>query len=191
MKIMLIVLIAISSISMVIYGWFFQIKWWKLVFGIPAFLAALGLETLITTPEDFLFVVLLFAPIIEESVKLLSTIYGKDVKTGVAVGLMFAMIENAMYFNSFGFIFITLFLVREFTDPILHATTTSISVKTWKKSYLALPIAIGMHMGWNLFGYLTVTDPYLIYIPAIIYVTILYFNVFKKERKINVVPEGT
>ncbi len=187
-----IVMLLVASIAIVIYGWFFRIKWWKLSFGIPAFVSAYFIEEYITTPENFLLIVLIIAPIIEETMKFVSTIYGKDVKTAIAVGLMFALMENAMYFNAFGFIFLSLFLVREFTDPVLHATTTSISVRLWKKSYLALPIAIGLHIGWNYYGYLTITNPYLIYIPTIIYGIILCIIALNDEKigKIKIAPEG-
>ena len=183
MEIKLLEMLLISSISVIIYGWFFKIKWWKLVFGIPPFLIALGLEDLSLSYFSLLVIAIIVAPIIEESVKFLFTFYGKDVKAAIAVGLSFALIENALYFNSFGSIFLLIFLLREFTDPILHSTTTAISTFTWKKGigYVGLPVAILMHASWNLFGYYTATMSYLIYVMAGIYGTILIL-IWKKEE---------
>jgi|ACXJ01.1.fsa_nt_gi hypothetical protein len=188
-------MLGISAISILIYGWFFQIKWWKLVFGIPPFIAAFFLESYITNMQNYIFIVLIMAPIIEESLKFLSTIVKRTIDTGIAVGLMFALIENAMYFRAYGFIFLTIFLVREFTDPILHSTTTGIATYAWKKKYLGIPlvIAILMHMGWNEIGYLTIRNPDMIYIPAIIYGIILYsiLMVRKKNKKpdVSIIPK--
>ena len=111
----------------------------------------------------------------------------KRVKTGITVGLSFALIENALYFNSFGSIFLLIFLLREFTDPILHSTATAISTFTWKKSigYVGLPIAILMHASWNLFGYYTATMSYLIYVMAGIYGTILIMIWIKNDKELN------
>ena len=177
--------LGLSAIAVVIYGWFFKIKWWKLLFGIPPFLIALGLEVLSLSYFSLLVITIIIAPIIEECAKFLFTFYGKDVKTGIAVGLMFAGIENALYFNSFGSIFLFIFLLREFTDPILHSTTTAISTFTWKKGigYAGLPIAILMHASWNLFGYYTASMSYAIYVIAIIYGTILILLWRNTENK--------
>ena len=187
MEIKLLEMILISSISVIIYGWFFKIKWWKLVFGVPPFLIALGLEDLSLSYFSLFVIAIIIAPIIEESAKFLFTFYGKDVKTGIAVGLSFALIENALYFNSFGSIFLLIFLLREFTDPILHSTTTAISTFTWKKGigYAGLPIAILMHASWNLFGYYTATMSYLIYVMAGIYGTILIMIWMKNDKELN------
>ena len=187
MEIKLLEMILISSISVIIYGWFFKIKWWKLVFGIPPFLIALGLEDLSLSYFSLLVIAIIIAPIIEESMKFLFTFYGKDVKTGIAVGLSFALIENALYFNSFGSIFLLIFLLREFTDPILHSTTTAISTFTWKKGigYIGLPLAILMHASWNLFGYYTASMSYLIYVMAGIYGTILIIIWMKNDKESN------
>ena len=70
---------AISAISVVIYGWFFKIKWWKIVFGIPPFLIALVLEDMALTYFSLMIIVVIIAPIIEECVKFLFTFYGKDI----------------------------------------------------------------------------------------------------------------
>ena len=185
MEVRLLEMFLISSISVIIYGWFFKIKWWKLVFGIPPFFIALGLEDLSLSYFSLFVIAIIIAPIIEESVKFLFTFYGKDVKTGIAVGLSFALIENALYFNSFGSIFLLIFLLREFTDPILHSTTTAISTFTWKKGigYAGLPIAILMHASWNLFGYYTASMSYLIYVMAGIYGTILIIIWMKKDKE--------
>ena len=186
MDIGLIEMLLISSISVIIYGWFFKIKWWKLVFGIPPFLIALALEDLSLSYFSLLMIAIIIAPIIEETAKFLFTFYGKDMKTGIAVGLSFALIENALYFNSFGSIFLLIFLLREFTDPILHSTTTAISTFTWKKGigYIGLPLAILMHASWNLFGYYTASMSYLIYVMAGIYGTILIV-IWRKTEKID------
>ena len=75
MEIKLLEMILISSISVIIYGWFFKIKWWKLVFGIPPFLIALGLEDLSLSYFSLLVIAIIIAPIIEESAKFLFTFY--------------------------------------------------------------------------------------------------------------------
>ena len=187
MEIKLFEMFILSFIAVVIYGWFFRIKWWKLVFGIPPFLIAFVLEYLALSYFSLLLIVIIIAPIIEECSKFIFTFHGKDVKTGIAVGLMFAGIENTLYFNAFGSIFLFIFLLREFTDPVLHSTTTAISTFSWKKGigYLGLPIAILMHASWNLFGYYTVTMPYLVYAIAGIYGTILIMIWMKKDKELN------
>ena len=83
MDIGLIEMLLISSMSVVIYGWFFRIKWWKLVFGIPPFLMALVLEDLSLSYFSLLMIAIIIAPIIEETAKFLFTFYGKDVKTDI------------------------------------------------------------------------------------------------------------
>lgn len=187
MEIELIEMFAISAMSIVLYGWFFKIKWWKLSLGIPAFIISLVLEFLSLSWFSLLIIVILIAPIIEESTKFLFTYFGKDIKTGIAIGLSFALIENALYFNTYAGIFLMIFLLREFTDPILHSTTTAISSFTWRKGikYIALPIAILMHASWNLFGFYTTSDSYLIYIPAILYGSILIVLWKNHDKKIE------
>ncbi len=168
--------ILISAMAVLIYGWFFQIRWKYLLFGIPPFFIALGLEELSLSYFSYMIILIVIAPIVEEISKFVFTFYRKDVKTGIAVGLMFALIENALYFNSFASIFLLVFLLREFTDPILHSTTTSISTFTWKREigYVGLPVAILMHSVWNYYGILTINSPYLVFVIAIIYGIILY-----------------
>jgi RsiW-degrading membrane proteinase PrsW (M82 family) len=175
---------AISALSVAIYGWFFKIKWWKMVFGIPPFIIALVLEEMALTFFSLMLIVVIIAPIIEECAKFLFTFYGKDIKTGIAVGLMFALIENALYFQTYGEIFLFIFLLREFSDPILHSTTTSISTFTWKKGigYLGLPIAITMHTFWNFFGYITASQPYYVYAITLVYGSILIIIWYKKTQ---------
>ncbi len=187
MNIGFIEMLLISSISVIIYGWFFEIKWRKLIFGIPPFLMAFVVEYLSLSYFSLLLITIIIAPIIEESAKFLFTFHGKDVKTGISVGLTFALIENTVYFNSFGSIFLLIFLLREFTDPILHSTTTAISTFTWKKGigYIGLPLAILMHASWNLFGYYTATMSYLIYVMAAIYGAILIMIWMKNDKGLD------
>ena len=177
--------ILISAMAVLIYGWFFQIRWKYLLFGIPPFFIALGLEELSLSYFSYMIILIVIAPIVEEISKFVFTFYRKDVKTGIAVGLSFALIENALYFNSFGSIFLLIFLLREFTDPILHSTTTAISTFTWKKGigYVGLPVAILMHASWNLFGYYTASMSYLIYIIAGIYGSILIVIWMKNDKE--------
>ena len=185
----ILVLAIISSFSVLTYFWFFQVSWKKALYGIliggPAsFLASLVLEEISLTYLSMLIVIIIFAPIIEESMKFVATRYGRNTDAGIGVGMGFALLENALYYSSFFYMFNLIFVLREFSDPILHGTTTSVATFTWKKKYLSIGAAIGMHMGWNVFAVLTSVDPFLVIIPSVVFFAVLYAVRNKEKLKI-------
>ena len=168
----------ISALAIIIYGWFFQIKWKYLLLGIPPFIIALSMEILSIPYFSYMIILVLIAPLIEEVSKFVFTYFSKnkDMNVGIAVGLMFALIENALYYNAFGSLFLLVFLLREFTDPILHSTTTSISTFTWKKGigYVGLPVAIVLHMTWNYYSVIMINYQFMVFLIAFVYFVIMY-----------------
>ena len=157
-------------VAMVLFGWYFEIKWKHLLLGLPPFFIALFVERYIVLDFTTIVFLIFVAPVIEEVVKFLHTIPNKDKKTGVAVGLMFAGLENMVYFISFSYSFLLVFWLRELTDPILHSTTTSIATRTWEGKILTgIGLAILMHAFWNFISLLIINDYYWIWVMAGMY----------------------
>ena len=146
--------ILLSAAPFPVFWYFTRFRLRSLLLGVVALFIAyyieLGEEMVIGSGGEILMIIFL-APVVEEIVKFLMTWYKKDVRTGVGVGLGFAMIENAMYFTydsplvGLG----TLLMFRELQDPILHSSTVSVSVRSWKGvPYIILSIA--MHSIYNI-----------------------------------------
>ena len=184
-----VILLAVSGIG--IYGWYFKIRWKMLVMGIPAIIGAYYIELYFLNLSfiDMFILLVVVAPIVEELLKFLCTIFGKDIKTAMSVGLMFATVENILYYMAFSGIFFFIFSLREFTDPLLHMTTTSFSVKAWKRRFYGIIIAISMHSFWNYYSIQIANFPYLIFILALVYGSILVINIRIEKTKIkNIKP---
>ena len=181
-----IVLFTLSALG--IYGWYFRIRWKMLIMGIPAIVGAYFIEIYfvqLSFIDMFVFLVVI-APIVEELLKFLCTFFGKDVRTATAVGLMFATVENLLYYISYSGIFLFVFSVREFTDPLLHMTTTSVSVQAWKKwkrRFYGIIIAVIMHSFWNWFSIQILGNSYMIYAVAIPYGVVLAWIVRRDRIK--------
>lgn len=176
----------LSSISVIIIGFLLKIKWWKMLFGIPAYALAYYAELRVATPYDLIILIVFIAPVIEEVSKFLFTIFGRNARTGAAVGLMFAFIENATYFYAYRYMLLYIFGLREFTDPILHSSTTSISSKSYNGNVLWLVIAIGMHMLWNYLSIVIADNGRLlplIFFLAVIYAIALYMRIYWKKKQ--------
>ncbi len=189
MSLLEIILFTLSAMG--IYGWYFRIKWKMLVMGIPAIVGAYFIEIYfvqLSFIDLFVFLVVI-APIVEESLKFLCTFFGRDTKTAMAVGLMFATVENLLYYISYSGIFLFVFSVREFTDPLLHMTTTSISVQTWKwkRRFYGIVMAVVMHSFWNYFSIQIMSSSYLIYAVAIPYGVILMWIVRRERKKQKII----
>ena len=174
----------VSFIPVILFGWYFQIKWKYLLLGLPPFLVALFMELFFKPYFSAIVFLIFIVPVIEEVLKFLHTAGNKDKKTGVAIGLMFAGLENFLYFMSFSSVFFLIFILRELSDPILHSTTTSISTRTWKGKILTgIGLSIFLHSFWNFFSVIIATDYYLIWILASVYFTIEI--VYMKDVKLK------
>lgn len=180
----------ISAISVSVWFFIFRPKWYYLGLGAIALVLAYFFESLLETPVDLVIMLIFVAPVVEEIIKFLLTIQKKfqvNVKAGIGIGLGFALFENALYFQDFSLAFpsmlLTVIVVREFTDPILHSTTTSIATRGWKKFRYVL-LAIFMHSTWNI---LTMSNNYtIIGLLTVLYAFILLFSggkIFKKSDK--------
>lgn len=176
--------ILVSVAPFPVFWYFTRFRLRSLLLGVVALFIAyyieLGEEMAIGAGGEILMIVFL-APVVEEIVKFLMTWYRKDVRAGVGVGLGFAMIENAMYFTydsplvGLG----TLLMFREMQDPILHSSTVSVSVRSWKGiPYVFL--SIGMHSLYNIIS----LSNNLIEMIAIssVYAVVLGYMVYKSRK---------
>ena len=189
MSLLEIILFTLSAMG--IYGWYFRIKWRMLVMGIPAIVGAYFIELYfvqLSFIDMFVFLVVV-APIVEESLKFLCTFFGRDTRTAMAVGLMFATVENLLYYISYSGIFLFVFSVREFTDPLLHMTTTTFSVRVWKRRFYGIVMAVAMHSFWNYFSIQITGSSYLIYAVAIPYGVILMWAVRRERKKLKIIEK--
>ena len=173
---------AISGVSFVIFGFVYRVKWKYLVLGIVPFFIARYVETRMLTPSDLIIMLIFIAPVWEELLKFLFTFFRKTFDGGIIVGLTFAWIENAFYYEAYFHTPLFLFVVaiREFTDPVLHSTTVSISQKTWQGKFRYLGFAILLHAIWNTIA--VIGTMYEIAFVAIIYFGITYYR-YRKIRK--------
>jgi len=141
-----------------------------------------------------IFISLVFiAPIIEELIKFSATIYGKQIRNGLGVGLGFALSENALYFHNFLAnlsLFIALvvsyLIMRGFADPLLHSFTASLDAKTWeKRNPLWIIGSIGTHIGYNFLAVLMAAITFLpdIYIIVLTEIIMLFAGIFFVTRK--------
>jgi RsiW-degrading membrane proteinase PrsW (M82 family) len=177
---------AISAVSFVIFRFVYRVKWRYLVLGVVPFFIARYVETYMLTPSDLILMLIFIAPVWEEILKFLFTFFRKTFDGGIAVGLTFAWIENAFYYVTYFHtsLFLFVVLIREFTDPVLHSTTTSISQKSWQGKFRYLGIAILLHAMWNTVA--VVGTMYEILSVAVIYFGITYYR-YRKIRKQNII----
>ena len=179
--------ILLSALPFPVFWYFTRFRLRSLLLGVMALFIAyyleLGEEMVIGAGGEILMIVFL-APVVEEIVKFLMTWYRKDVRAGVGVGLGFAMIENAMYYTSLSPIagLGTLLMFREIQDPILHSSTVSVSVRSWKGiPYILLSIA--MHSVYNIIS-LSNNLAEMIGISSV-YAVVLGYMVFRIRKTKN------
>lgn len=175
---------AISGVSFIVFRFVYHVKWRYLVLGVIPFFIARYVEDFMLSPSDLILMLLVIAPVWEEILKFIFTYFHKTFEGGIAVGLTFAWIENAFYYEAYfhSSLFLTVVLLREFTDPVLHSTTTSISQKSWNGKFRYIGIAILLHAVWNTFA--VVGTIYEIAGVAIVYFIITYYR-YRKNKKIT------
>ena len=188
-------LFLLAMIPVPLFWLLFKFRLRYMIMGIPAILLSILIEyydVSLLNGSYMIFMIVFIAPMIEESAKLVFTLWGKE-KAGPGVGMMFAVIENAMYYISYGYMFWFVFLLREFQDPILHTTTATLSSRSWKKQIYFYPIAIGMHMFYNLVG-LSNSILYMSLIGiayfTILFITLKYEKITEKIRKFKIKKIG-
>ncbi len=193
-----------SSIFILIYfGIYRAIKISPRLLEIVIGMTAVSMGAIIIEPYAFDFVgeilgLIIAAPIIEESLKFIGTARKKDVQSGLAIGLGFALTENMLYFHAFlsgyftsegfsllistqAFIFI---IIRGIFDPLLHSSLTGLSVRTWQKGKrFWLPVAIAFHAAYNFIAILGMTDISFLVIMDIAVLAPAVFLLLRKERK--------
>ena len=179
--------ILVSALPFPVFWYFTRFRLRSLLLGVLALFIAyyleLGEEMVIGAGGEILMIVFL-APVVEEIVKFLMTWYRKDVRAGVGVGLGFAMIENAMYYTSLSPIagLRTLLMFREIQDPILHSSTVSVSVRSWKGIPYVL-LSIAMHSVYNIIS-LSNNLAEMIGISSV-YAVVLGYMVYKSRKNKN------
>ena len=179
--------ILLSALPFPVFWYFTRFRLRSLLLGVVALFIAyyleLGEEMVIGAGGEILMIVFL-APVVEEIVKFLMTWYRKDVRAGVGVGLGFAMIENAMYYTSLSPIagLGTLLMFREIQDPILHSSTVSVSVRSWKGIPYVL-LSIAMHSIYNIIS-LSNNLAEMIGISSV-YAVVLGYMVFRSRKNKN------
>ena len=179
--------ILVSTLPFPVFWYFTRFRLRSLLLGVMALFIAyyleLGEEMVIGAGGEILMIVFL-APVVEEIVKFLMTWYRKDVRAGVGVGLGFAMIENAMYYTSLSPIagLGTLLMFREIQDPILHSSTVSVSVRSWKGIPYVL-LSIAMHSIYNIIS-LSNNLAEMIGISSV-YAVVLGYMVFRSRKNKN------
>lgn len=177
----------LSLIPLPIFWYVFRFKLRALGLGIIAIILAIIIEGMYVKLLDdgyMILMVVLFAPIIEETLKFILTYYKKNERIGMGVGLGFAFIENTMYYVAYPYMLPTLIMLREFQDPIMHSTATSVSSGAWHGKWYLYFCAIGIHIVYNI---VALSDSVLwLSLLAISYVMILvYFYKIKKLGKIK------
>ena len=121
-------------------------------------LAALLVEVLVQdalNPAIAATVVLVFvAPLTEELLKFLgSGVTGANFASATGTGIGFAATENALYFfaawgEPLSYL-VALIAVRAATDPLIHATATSLTTLSWHGRPWGLPAGLTLHALWN------------------------------------------
>ena len=180
--------ILLSAAPFPVFWYFTRFRLRSLLLGVAALFIAYYIEL---TEEMFLggsgeiLMLVFLAPVVEEMVKFVMTYFKKDLKASVGVGLGFAMIENAMYYTSLSPIvgLWTLLMFREIQDPVLHSTTTSVSVRSWKGRPWIL-VSILMHSVYNFISITNnLTDMVAI---SSVYAVILIYMVYKEKKKVKI-----
>lgn len=178
----ILIYILIAGIPLPIFWVVFRFKFRYLGFGLIALVIAYFLETFEESMVGGGYIgimVLFLAPVIEESLKVIFTVFEKNLKSGVGIGLGFAIAENVLYFQAYGYMLPQILLVREFQDPLLHTTTTGVASGAWKK-WWRYPLAIGLHSLYNLVA--ITNSPILVSIMASLYGMLLYTMLRKEKR---------
>ena len=124
--------------------------------GPVAFASYVAETYLYTLSFSLVLSLLLIAPMIEELTKFSATIYSRQIRNGLGVGLGFALSENALYFHTFfsmyslSVIVISYIILRGLGDPLLHQFTAGLDSKTWEKGNPSwIGIAMAIHIGYN------------------------------------------
>ncbi len=194
-----------SFIFIIVYYSIFRLikikpRFIELIIGASAVsLAAVIFEIYLFDYFGLLIGLLVIAPVLEESLKFIGTLRKRDVRSGIAVGLGFALIENMLYFQSFlsgysvsevlssAFISSQIFsfiILRGSFDPLLHSTLTGLSVRAWnKEKWFWLPIAMVFHIIYNFIAILGMTDISFLIIADIIILAPAVFLLLWKGRK--------
>lgn len=148
----LIMVSLIATIPIPVFWYVFRFRLRTMLLGAVAIILAviveIGYEKAMKG-QNLLLMVVFIAPIIEETIKMIMTWFGKNVKTGVGIGLGFAVIENTLYYLSYPFMLPQLIMLREFSDPLLHSTGAGVSSGAWKKPWKYF-IAISLHSLYNI-----------------------------------------
>ena len=136
-----------------------------------------------------IFVLIIIAPVTEEILKMLGTAYGKSVRNAIGVGLGFAVVENAFYImlilSTYSFEAAFWYLIaRSIGDPLLHSSSTSISVKSWDGRRLALPAAIGLHFSYNLWAVMLSVSPSLFRFEPLV-IVLLFSLLMQRTGKLG------
>lgn len=172
----------ISMIPIPVFWYVFKIKLRFIPLGIGAMILSALVEMeyeKFLGDQNIILMVVFIAPVIEETIKMLFTWFGKDLRSGMGIGLGFAVVENIMYYMSYPFIFWNLFALREFQDPLLHTTSTGVSSGAWKRPW-KYSVAIGIHMIYNI---VALSNSFIsISILAIAYLGILVFMKLKEKK---------
>ncbi len=173
-----IVSIAISAAFAMIYYAVFTFIFRKKISWISLAIGIFGVGTGAYFIETFFYydifysavISLLFvAPIVEESLKTAGIFYGRRIENGLAVGLGFALAENAVYFANFNIIYnfsmiILLYtIMRGIMDPPIHSLTAGIDSYFYRGKwyYKLAPVgSILIHMGYN---FAAIVIPYEFY----------------------------
>lgn len=96
----------------------------------------------------------LIGPLTEEVLKFLASgSLGANFASAAGVGIGFAATENALYFwAAWGGpleALAVLIAIRAATDPLLHATATTLTTLTWRGRPWGFPAGLALHMSWN------------------------------------------
>jgi RsiW-degrading membrane proteinase PrsW (M82 family) len=99
-------------------------------------------------------VLVLVAPPVEELLKFLASgATGANFASASGAGIGFAATENALYFVALWgeptALLVAFIALRAVTDPLLHATASTLTTLTWHGRTWGLPSGIALHMVWN------------------------------------------
>ena len=173
--------------------------------GPVAFISYVAETYLYTLSFSLILSLLFIAPMIEELTKFSATIYGKQIRNGLGVGLGFALSENALYFHTFlsmysiSAIIISYIILRGLGDPLLHQFTAGLDSKTWGKGNPAwIGIAMATHIGYNFAAIIMASLAQIFMYPIIaveiiaLFVSMKFLLRIREEKKeeIQEVKEG-
>jgi RsiW-degrading membrane proteinase PrsW (M82 family) len=150
---------------------------------------AIIIESYMQVITSGIFVLIIISPVTEEILKFLGTVFGKSVRNAIGVGLGFAVVENAFYImlilSTYSLQAAFWYLIaRSIGDPLLHSSSTSISVKSWEGRRLALPSAIGLHFSYNLWAVMLSSSPPLFKFEPIV-IILLFSLLMQRSGKLG------